>query len=168
MLVLAGVLRMMIGLGFVLYLLNRFFSSIPDWLLPLIYRIVAVLGLAMIVGRNPFARLTSSASPFRRTPWVSAFSYGLLLGPKTLPCTGPLVISAFVLGAGSSSSLAEGLWYFLAFGFGFGWLLAAPLQRRATCFTAAHDVAISRVSGALLVVIASYGLWIEVLPNLNG
>jgi cytochrome c-type biogenesis protein len=87
-LVLAGVLSMMIGLGFVLYLLNRSFSSILDWLLPLIYGIVAVLGLAMIAGRNPFARLTSSASPFGRTPWVSAFSYGLLLGPITLPCRG--------------------------------------------------------------------------------
>lgn len=173
MLVLAGVLSMMIGLGFVLYLLNRSFSSILGWLLPFIYGIVAVLGLAMIAGRNPFARLTSSTSPFGRTPWVSAFSYGLLLGPMTLPCTGPLVIGAFVLGAGSSSSLAEGLLYFLAFGFGFGWplaalpLLAAPLQRRATRLLATHDVAISRGSGAALVVIAIYGLWIEVLPNLN-
>ncbi|MGI8476242.1 MAG: cytochrome c biogenesis CcdA family protein [Thermomicrobiales bacterium] len=174
LLVLAGVLSMMIGLGFVLYLLNRSFSSILDWLLPLIYGTVAALGLAMIAGRNPFSRISSSATPFGRTPALSAYSYGLLLGPMTLPCAGPLVISAFVLGAGSSSSLAEGLLYFLAFGFGFGWplvalpIVAAPLQRRVTRWLATHAVVIGRISGAALVAIALYGLWTEYLPNLNG
>lgn len=172
--VLTGILTVMIGLGLVLYLLNRSFSSILDWVLPLIYGVVVVLGLAMLFGRNPFARLATSANPIMRNPFVSAFSYGLLLGPMTLPCTGPIVISAFVIGAGSASSLAAGLMYFIAFGIGFGWplvalpLVAAPVQRLVTEWLTAHYVAIGRLSGVLLIVIAVFGVWTEVLPNLGG
>ena len=38
----------------------------------------------------------------------------------TLPCTEPLITSAFVLGAGSIVQLTDGLLYFLFFGLGFG------------------------------------------------
>ncbi len=171
--VLAGVLSMMIGLGLLLYLLNRSFSSILDWVLPLIYGVVIVLGLAMLAGRNPFARMVAVRSPLGRNPFVSAFGYGVLLGPMTLPCTGPLVISAFVLGAGSAASLAEGLAYFLAFGIGFGWplaalpLVAAPVQRRTMRWLTAHYVAIGRAAGTLLIAIGIFGVWTDVLPNLN-
>jgi len=64
-LVLIGVLSVMIALGLVLYLLNRSFSSILDWLLPLIYGIVLVLGLLMIAGRNPFSGFGTSMTPVR-------------------------------------------------------------------------------------------------------
>ncbi len=139
--VLTGILTVMIGLGLVLYLLNRSFSSILDWFLPLIYGVVILLGIAMLLGRNPFSGLSTSSNPIRRNPFFSAYSYGLLLGPMTLPCTGPIVISAFVIGAGSATSLVEGLLYFLAFGVGFGW--------------------------PLVIAIAIFGVWTEVIPNFD-
>jgi len=172
-LVLIGVLSVMIALGLVLYLLNRSFSSILDWLLPLIYGIVLVLGLLMIAGRNPFSGFGTAAAPVSKNPYLSALTYGMLLGPMTLPCTGPIVISAFVIGAGSATSLAEGLLYFIAFGIGFGWplvllpLVAAPLQRRITRWLSSHYVAIGRLSGAMLIAIAIFGFWTEVIPNLD-
>ena len=117
----------------------------------------------MLLDRNPLARLGSTgrsrpAQPARRT----AFVYGLLLGPLTLPCTGPLIVSAFVLGSvRGSGALLDGLTYFVVFGLGFGWplvvlpLLAAPVQRRFTGLLTRHHRAITIVSGVLLIAVAA-------------
>ena len=94
------------------------------------------------------------------------------LGPMTLPCIGPLVVSAFVLGAGSATSLASSLLYTLAFGLGFGWplvllpLLAVPLQRHLTRWLAGRYSLLTRASGLILLGIGLFGLWAEVLPSL--
>src|SRR5215204_3887064 len=104
-LVLAGVLAMMLAVGLALFLLRRSFGTILPWLLPLVYGSVIVLGLALLFGRNPFARLATANAPIFRSPLLTAFVYGLLLGPMTLPCAGPLIVSAFVLGTGSIGTL---------------------------------------------------------------
>lgn len=170
--VFAGVIAVMLLLGWILFQLNRSFSSIFDWFLPAIFGLVVVLGLLMIVGRNPFVSIASVRAPLMGNPFTTAFLYGLLLGPMTLPCTGPLVISAFVLGAGDFGSLLDGILYFVAFGFGFGWplvalpFIATPLQRQITRWLSAHHRSIELASGALLIAVAAYGFWGDVVPNL--
>lgn len=173
-LVLAGVLSLMVALGGVLYLLSTAFSEILDWLLPVLYLLVLVLGVAMLAGRNPFARLTTTSAPITRNPALTAYLYGLLLGPMTLPCTGPLVISAFTIGGVvGTGGLVDGLVYFLFFGLGFGWplvvlpLVAAPVQRTITGFLTRHHRPVGLISGLLLVGIALLGLQADVLPNLS-
>lgn len=172
-LVLAGILVMMLTLGLVVYLLRQSFGPLLSAVLPLIYGAVIVLGVLMLIGRNPFARLIGSTIPIVGHPALAAFCYGLLLGPMTLPCTGPLIVSAFVLGAGNPGSLLEGLLYFLAFGLGFGWplvvlpLLAQAGQRQFTTTLARHHTLIERGSGVLLVGIGLFGFWAEVLPNVG-
>jgi len=170
--VFAGVVTIMVGLGALLFQINRSFSSNFDWLLPAIFGVVVLLGLLMHAGKNPFARMTTAQAPMLRNPVVTAFLYGMLLGPMTLPCTGPVVISAFVLGVGDVGSLVDGLLYFIAFGFGFRWPLvllpfvAAPAQRQTTGFQTRHHTGVERFSGALLIAVAAYGFWVDVLPNL--
>jgi cytochrome c-type biogenesis protein len=169
--VLAGVLATMTALGAVMFAIGQSFSSILPWLLPLVYGVVLILGIAMLLGRNPFARLAITHAPLLSNPYAAAFLYGGLLAPMTLPCTGPVIVSAFVLGMGSAAALGESLLYFLAFGLGFGWpllvlpLAAAPAQRAATRWLAGHTDAIGRVAGALLVGISLFGIWTELLPN---
>ena len=96
LLVLAGVVVSMVAIGLVLHLVSRSVADILDWLLPVMYGLVLVLGVAMVLGRNPFARLATTQVPILRSPAATAFVYGMLMAPLTLPCTGPLVISAFV------------------------------------------------------------------------
>ncbi|TVR85877.1 MAG: hypothetical protein EA416_16230 [Trueperaceae bacterium] len=169
--VLAGILTLMTVVGFVLYVLQRSFGPLLEVLLPVIYAAVIVLGLVMLMGVNPFTRVATLRSPVFRNPFATAYAYGLLLGPMTLPCTGPIVVSAFLVGAGSVAVLTDGLLYFLAFGLGFGWplvllpLLAAPLQRRGVGWLTRRHGLLTRVSGALLVAIGAFGVWTEVLPN---
>ncbi len=105
--VLAGVQITMLVLGFVMFALDQSFSRILPWLLPLTYGIVIGLGVALLLGKNPFARRAAAHSPTLANPYASAFVYGGLLAPMTLPCTGPVIVSAFVLGVGSATALGE-------------------------------------------------------------
>lgn len=152
--------------------LNQTFSSIFTWFLPVVNTTVIVLGIMMLVGRNPFARMTSLQAPVVRSPLGAAFLYGMVLGPMTLPCTGPLILSTFVLGIGDLGSLMQGILYFVIFGLGFGWplvalpFLATPVQRHITRWLARHDAIVGRLSGALLIVVAVFGFWADVLPSL--
>ncbi|MBK8032159.1 MAG: hypothetical protein IPK17_22310, partial [Chloroflexi bacterium] len=136
-----------------------------------IYGVVLVLGVMMLFGFNPFARLSTTSIPLLRNRSLTAYLYGLLLGPMTLPCTGPLITSAFLLGADNFAVLADGLLYFLFFGLGFGWVLvvlpflAGTLQRQFTRWITGNYKLLTRFSGAILVFIAVFGIVTEVLPE---
>jgi cytochrome c-type biogenesis protein len=170
--VLAGIVTMMVAIGFVFYHLQRSVADVLDWVLPVMYLAVLVLGVAMLLDKNPFARLSTTQMPILRNPVASAYVYGMLLAPMTLPCTGPLIVSAFVIGGVSGTgALAESLLYFVWFAIGFGWplvvlpLMAAPAQRSVTRWLTRHHRAISIVSGVLLIGIAVFGWWNDVRPN---
>lgn len=174
LLVLAGVLSMMLLVGFLLYIFSRSFGDVLPVLLPIVYGLVIVFGLMMLAGFNPFARLSAVQTPVLSNPYATAYMYGLLLGPMTLPCTGPVITSAFVLGVDNFGFLADGLLYFLAFGLGFGWVLvvlpflAMGLQRRFTGWLTANYTLLTRVSGVLLLAIGLLGLYeyfTEFRPN---
>ena len=170
--VLAGVLSLMIVIGWLLYTFQRSFGDILPYLLPVIYGVVILMGLLMLTGRNPFARLGTVKTPVLRNPFAAAFAYGLLLAPMTLPCTGPLIVSAFLLGAGSTSDLASSMLYFLAFGVGFGWpllvlpLIALPFQRRFTGWSTRNHRVLTTVSGVLLLIIGVVGIVYDLAPNI--
>lgn len=170
-LVLAGILSMMIALGFLLYLLNQAFSSILPFLLPLIYGAVILMGILMLLGRNPFNRLALAQAPALKSPAATAFVYGMFLAPMTLPCTGPLIISAFVLGANDTTTLLKSLFYFLSFGIGFGWtlivlaLIAAPVQRYFASWLTRHHTLVTRLSGLLLIGIGALGVWTDFIQR---
>ncbi len=170
--VLAGVLAAMVLIGALLYLLSRTFSDVLGVVLPVMYGLVAVLGVLMILDRNPLVRMRTAEAPIVSNPSATAFIYGFAMAPLTLPCTGPLIISAFVLGGvRGSGALSDGLLYFFFFGLGFGWplvllpFLAAPAQRTITRFLTRHHRAITVGSGLLLLAVAFVGWWVDIRPN---
>lgn len=171
-LVLLGILTSMLIVGLVVYLLRQTMGTLLPFLLPLVYGVVIVLGIAMLRGRSPFARLAAAQSPMLRNPHATAYLYGVLLGPMTLPCAGPIITSAFVLGAGDALALADGLLYFLFFGLGFGWLLVAlplialPVQRRLVGWLARNNVLLNRIAGLLLIAVGVFGILTELLPQI--
>lgn len=171
LLVLAGVITLMTLAGGVLYLLQSSFGAILPVVLPLIYGLIILLGVLMLLGRNPFYRLSTIQAPVLRNPYVAAYAYGLLLGPMTLPCAGPIILSAFLLGAGSFAALGDGLLFFFAFGLGFGWplvllpVLAQPLQRRFTRWMGRNHLWLTRASGALIMAIGLFGIYVDILPT---
>ncbi|MBZ0291479.1 MAG: hypothetical protein K8L99_02830, partial [Anaerolineae bacterium] len=146
LLVLAGILCMMIAIGLVLHLTQFFFGDVFSYLLPVVYLLVIILGGMLLAGRSPFAKLQTAQAPMLRNPYLTAFVYGLLFGPMTLSCSGPIIVTAFATGAGDARALADGIAYFIAFGIGFGWplavlpLLALPFQRQFVSWLARNHL----------------------------
>lgn len=161
-LVLAGVLSMMLLVGVLVFILQQSFNSVLPFLLPVIYLVVIILGILMVMGRNPFARLSQPQVPVLNNPYGGAYVYGLLLGPMTLPCTGPIITTALLL-SNTTGDLVGELAYFLFFGLGFGWplvllpLFATSFQRQFTRWMTQNYKLMTRISGVLLIVIGIFG-----------
>jgi len=171
-LVLAGILTMMVMIGALLFFIQSSFGNLLPLVLPAIYVMVIAFGVVLLSGRNLFAKLQTTQAPMLSNRYVTAYVYGLLFGPMTLPCTGPIITTAFLLGTAEGGSIAGELLYFLSFGIGFGWpllvlpLLALPLQRRIVGWLSQHHDVLTRASGVLLVAIGIFGFLTEILPQM--
>jgi cytochrome c-type biogenesis protein len=162
--VLAGVLTMMIAIGALIASLQVAVGQVLVVVTPLADLAVIALGVALLLGRDPFARLPAIASmtapggEFR-----PAFVYGLMYGPIALPCSGALLVSIFSLSV-SLASFLEKMLFFVVFGLGFGVplllisLLAAARQRALVRGFAAHHAVVTRAAGVILVVVGAIDL----------
>ena len=157
--VLAGVLTMMLALGALMSLVAVSTGSVLRVVTPLADFVVIVLGVVLVLGFDPFARLPAVASPSPAGgPLRSAYVYGLLYGPIALPCSAPLLLALFGIGL-SLESAVEVFVFFLAFGLGFGSplvalsLLAYSAQRTVVGFLVRHHALIARAAGALLITV---------------
>lgn len=165
--VLAGILTMMLLLGAIIAALQVAVGRVLVVVTPLADLVVIGLGIALLVGLNPFAKLPSLASGAgERGPVLSAYLYGLMYGPIAIPCSGPLLIAIFTLSL-TVTDFAQKLLFFLAFGLGFGVpLLAISLVaagRGATLLRvfARNYAVIARVAGVVLIAVGLYDLSIN-------
>jgi cytochrome c-type biogenesis protein len=161
--VLAGVLTMMLALGAVIALLAIPIGAMLAYIIPVADLLILLLGVLLLLDRNPFKSLPQIEVPLLRSPLLNAYVYGLLYGPIALPCSGPLVVSIFALSLTVGEVLSK-LSVFLWFGLGFGIpllilaLLSAALQRQVTRIFARHSRVINVTGGVLLIAIAVYDL----------
>ena len=161
--VLAGVLSMMIALGGVIAALSVSIGHVLAYAIPLADLALLGLGILLLSGRNPFKALPQIQIPILSHPFLNAYLYGLLYGPITLPCSGPLAVSVFALSLTVNDAVSQ-LWVFLWFGIGFGLpllvlsLLTGGFQRHLTLLIARHNRLINAISGLLLVTIAIYDI----------
>jgi cytochrome c-type biogenesis protein len=157
--VLAGVLTTMLVLGALMAALAVSTSSVLRIVTPLADVVVIALGIVLLLGRDPFAKLPI-LGPTRLGGGMvrSAYVYGLLYGPIALPCAAPLLVAMFGLSL-SFDSFIGALAFFMAFGLGFGMpllaisLLAYSKQVSLVRFFATHRAVVSRTAGAVLVVV---------------
>lgn len=159
--VLAGVLSMMLALGGLIALLAVPTGRILVYIIPLADALILILGVLLLLDRNPFKTLPQIQIPALRHPFLNAYTYGLLYGPIALPCSGPLVVSIFALSFTAVEALSK-LWVFLWFGLGFGLpllvlsLLSGTLQRQLTTLFARHSRVVNLIGGLLLIGVAIY------------
>jgi cytochrome c-type biogenesis protein len=162
--VLAGVLTTMLALGALMAALAVSTSSVLRIVTPLADVVVIALGIVLLLGRDPFAKLPV-LGPARLGGGMvrSAYAYGLLYGPIALPCAAPLLVALFGLSL-SFDSFVGALAFFIAFGLGFGLpllaisLLAHSRQLSLVYFFARHHDVVSRVAGAVLVAVGAIDL----------
>ena len=161
--VLAGVLTMMLILGGLIALLAIPVGSVFVYVLPLADLLIFLLGILLLLNKNPFKTLPQIQIPALRHPYINAYMYGLLYGPIALPCSGPMVVSIFILSFTVVEAFSK-LWVFLWFGLGLGVpllilsFLSAALQHQLTTLFARHSRVVNFISGLLLVGVAVYDL----------
>ena len=163
LLVLAGVLTTMMVAGIVLVTVAIPTSRLLVYVTPLVDGLLIVLGVLLIVGRNPFNRLPTVRVPVLDNPFGQAYVYGILLGPLAFPCAGPFLVSLLAISVGIADAAGK-LSTFLVFGLGFGLplvvlsLLAAARGQAVVHWLVAHHRPIEIGSGALLIGAATFDL----------
>ena len=161
--VLAGVLTMMLALGGIIALLSIPVGQALSIIIPIADMIIILLGILLLLNINPFKALPQIQVPVLTHPFVNAFVYGLLYGPIALPCSGPLVVSIFVLSLTVGEFLSK-LNIFFWFGMGFGIPLlvlsffSGAAQHWITRQFAQRARFINLVSGLLLIGVGVYDL----------
>jgi cytochrome c-type biogenesis protein len=169
-----GVVVGVVLIGAVLALLSLSLGSVLRVALPIIDVVLIALGIMLLRGANPFARLPqpSPRALGRAGPLAGSFIYGLLFAPIALPCSGPFLIGLFVASL-TLGDAARQLAFFGAFGVGFGlplFILGIVGQARASDLARAlvrWERPLQVVLGALLVVIGAWDLWVN-LPQVLG
>ena len=120
-LVWAGVVIGMVVIGALFAVLSVSLSRFIGVILPVADLLLIALGLLLLFGRNPFARLPQlgPSALGRGGPALGALSYGLLFAPIALPCSGPFLVGIFAFSL-TIGDVVDQLVFFLAFGIGFG------------------------------------------------
>jgi cytochrome c-type biogenesis protein len=166
--VLGGVFTMLLLIGIFFMTLRSLYGPLLPIIVIASYVLVIVLGGLMLLGRNPFARLNTIQAPMLQNRTATAYLYGLLLAPMTLPCTGAILLGALGRVAGLGSLTSE-IAFLLGFCLGFGWplvllpVVAVPAQRRFVGWMTSNHTLIERVTGGLLVAVGVYGLTLDLI-----
>jgi cytochrome c-type biogenesis protein len=154
-----GVVTALTIVGMIVTAVSVSLSGVLSWIVPISTVLLVILGVLLILGRNPFAVLTTVQMPVIRHPLAQAYVYGLLYGPVALPCAGPFIVALLAISIGLEETTAR-LGTFVAFGLGMGAplivisLLGATRARSLTTWLTRHHLAIGRVAGVLLIVAA--------------
>ena len=94
---LAGVLSMMLALGGLIALLAVPIGNVLVYVIPLADMLILFMGILLLTNHNPFKTLPQVQIKALHHPYFNAYLYGLIYGPITLPCSGPLVVGIFAL-----------------------------------------------------------------------
>lgn len=121
LLVWAGVVTGMLAIGALVAAIAIPLGQVNRTILPIADLVLIGLGILLVVGINPFARLPQpSPSAFGgRGPLVGAFLYGLLFAPIAIPCSGPFIVGIFAFSLTIVDAVGR-LLFFAVFGIGFG------------------------------------------------
>lgn len=161
--VLAGVLTMMLALGALIASLSVSIGRVLSIVIPIADLLILALGILMLANINPFKQLPQINVPFLKHPFANAYVYGLLYGPITLPCSGPLILGIFVYSFTAAEVFSK-LSVFFWFGIGFGLpllllsLISGASQRWITRQFAMRARLVNTIGGLLLVGVAIFDL----------
>lgn len=126
--------------------------------------LVAVLGVAMLLGFQPAIRLPSIGRARTGRRYSAVFSFGVAYAIASLSCTLPIFL-AVVAGSVSRTNVLSGLLLFLVYGVGMSLVLVVvtltlALGRQGLVrWMRQSSRSIGRVSGAILLVAGSYIVW---------
>ncbi len=163
LLVLGGLLTTMVLIGGLLFMVSIPIGRVASYLVPIVDGLLIVIGVLLLLGRNPFNRLPGMRVPLVRNPYGQAYVYGIMLGPIALPCAGPFLAALLAVSVGAGDAVIR-MGTFVVFGLGFGLplvilsFLAGARQRTVVRFVLDRHRMIEIVSGIILIAVATYDL----------
>jgi cytochrome c-type biogenesis protein len=121
LLVWAGVVTGMIAIGAAIALVAAPLGDFNRIVLPVADLLLIAIGILLLLGRNPFARLPQPAPAALggHGPDLGAYLYGLLFAPIAVPCSGPFLVGIFAYSLTIGDAVGR-LLFFTVFGIGFG------------------------------------------------
>lgn len=121
LLVWAGVVTGMMAIGLAIAAIAAPLGDFNRVVLPIADGLLITLGLLLLLGVNPFARLPqpSASALGGRGPEAGAFLYGLLFAPIAVPCSGPFLVGIFAFSLTIGDAIGR-IAFFGLFGVGFG------------------------------------------------
>jgi len=163
LLVWAGVITGMMAIGLAIAAIAVPLGDFNRIVLPIADGLLITLGLLLLAGINPFARLPqpSATALGGRGPQAGAFLYGLLFAPIAIPCSGPFLVGILAFSLTVGDALAR-IAFFGVFGIGFGlplFLLGSVGQARGAQLARAvvrWERPLQLVLGTALVAV---GVW---------
>jgi len=163
LLVWAGVVTGMLVIGLAIAAVAVPLGDFSRIVLPIADGLLITLGLLLLAGINPFARLPqpSAGALGGRGPQAGAFLYGLLFAPIAIPCSGPFLVGIFAFSLTIGDALGR-IAFFGVFGVGFGlplFLLGSIGQARGAQLARTvvrYERPLQLVLGSALVVV---GIW---------
>ena len=164
--VLLGLLTTMTAIGLIVVAIGATMGVILSYSIPVIDAILIILGVLMLLGRNPFVKLSSVRVPGARGPISRAYVYGIFLGPIALPCAGAFLAATIAISIGQGSPV-DTFATILVYGLGFGLplvilsVLARAKQTTVVRFLTSHHRAIEIISGVLLIGAGIVDLYIN-------
>lgn len=163
LLVWAGVIIGMTAIGLAIAAIAVPLGDFNRIVLPIADGLLITLGLLLLAGINPFARLPqpSASALGGRGPQAGAFLYGLLFAPIAIPCSGPFLVGILAFSLTVGDALGR-IAFFGVFGIGFGlplFLLGSIGQARGAQLARAvvrWERPLHLVLGTVLVAV---GVW---------
>ncbi len=170
----AGVITGMMGIGLAIAVVAVPLGDFSRVVLPIADGLLITLGLLLLAGINPFARIPqpSAAALGGRGPQAGAFLYGLLFAPIAIPCSGPFLVGIFAFSLTIGDALGR-IAFFGVFGIGFGlplFLLGSIGQARGAQLARAivrYERPLQLVLGTALVAVGVWDLTVN-LPLILG
>jgi len=159
----AGVVTGMLAIGALIATVAVPLGDFNRIVLPVADALLIGLGVLLLAGVNPFAKLPqpSASALGGRGPEASAFLYGLLFAPIAIPCSGPFLVGIFAFSLTIGDALGR-IVFFGVFGIGFGlplFLLGTVGQARGAQLARAlvqYERPLQLVLGAVLIGV---GIW---------
>lgn len=163
LLVWVGVVTGMLAIGAVVAAIAVPLGQVNRAILPIADLMLIGLGILLLVGINPFARLPqpSPSALGGRGPLVGAFAYGLLFAPIAIPCSGPFIVGIFAFSLTIGDAVGR-LLFFVVFGVGFGlplFLLGTIGQVRAAQLARAIVRYERPLQLGLGLILVAVGIW---------
>lgn len=169
----AGLLLVFVVVGVVITLGFRSVIGAIPWAALFVGAGIGVLGVAMVAGFKPTARLPVPQQGASGRGYGSVFLFGSSYAVASLSCTLPVFLIV-VTRAATAASFASGVAAFLAYGLGMSLLLvvvtvALGLGKRSLLIRLRRSARyLDRVAGAVLVLAGGYVVWYWIVNLSSG